>query len=54
MCKCTAPGAHAATIKTNPRMAPLAYTCHKFAEEEKARSKDRAATFIAGLKPSTV
>ncbi len=44
---------HAATIKTNPRMAQIVRTYEKFADEEKARIKASAATFLAALKPST-
>ncbi len=44
---------HATTIKTNPRMAQMLRTYEKFADDEKARIKTSAATFLAGLKPST-
>ena len=44
---------HAATIKTNPRMAQMVRTYEKFADDEKARISASAATFLAGLKPST-
>ncbi len=39
-------------LKTNPRMAQMLRTYEKFADDEKARIKTSAATFLAGLKPS--
>ncbi len=43
---------HAATIKTNPRMAQMVRTYDKFEDAEKVRIADSAATFLAGLKSS--
>jgi deoxyribodipyrimidine photolyase-related protein len=44
---------HAATIKSNPRMAQMVRTFEKFADDERARIKASAATILADLKPST-
>jgi deoxyribodipyrimidine photolyase-related protein len=43
---------HAATIKTNPRMAQMVRTYDKFEDAEKARISESAATFLTSLKPS--
>jgi deoxyribodipyrimidine photolyase-related protein len=43
---------HAATIKTNPRMAQMVRTYDKFEDAEKARITESSATFLASLKPS--
>jgi deoxyribodipyrimidine photolyase-related protein len=44
---------HAATIKTNSRMAQMVRTYEKFADDEKDRISASAAAFLAGLKPWT-
>ncbi len=44
---------HAATIKTNPRMSQMVRSYEKFSDDEKARIEASAATFLAGLTPST-
>ena len=43
---------HAATIKTNPRMAQMVRTYDKFADAEKKNIAESAADFLAGLKSS--
>ena len=43
---------HTATIKNNPRMAQMVRTYDKFADSEKARINESAASTLAGLKPS--
>ncbi|MFM9939736.1 MAG: cryptochrome/photolyase family protein [Hyphomicrobiaceae bacterium] len=43
---------HAATIKTNPRMAQMVRTYEKFADDEKERIVTSATNFLADLKPS--
>jgi deoxyribodipyrimidine photolyase-related protein len=43
---------HAATIKSNPRMAQMVRTYDKFEDAEKARIAESAATFLASLKAS--
>ena len=43
---------HAPTIRGNPRMAQMVRTYEKFADDEKTRIQDSAATFLASLKLS--
>ncbi len=44
---------HAIRIKSNPRMAQMVRTYDKFADAEKARIAESAATFLVSLKSST-
>ena len=44
---------HAPKLKSNPRVGQMVRTYDKFAESEKSRISESAATFLATLKPST-
>jgi deoxyribodipyrimidine photolyase-related protein len=44
---------HAATIRSNPRMAQMVRTYDKFEDTEKVRIAESASTFLASLKPSS-